>query len=104
VNERLDVVERSSTRECLLELHGEIDMESVEALSARTDRLVAEGHGLTLDLAGVEFIDSSGLRLLIGIDGDLRRGGQRLVIRRPSPPVQRILQITALERWLQIEP
>ncbi len=79
-------------------------MESVEALSARLDDFVRGGHGLTLDLAGVEFIDSSGLRLLIGVDGDLRRDGFRLVIRRPSAPVQRILEITALERWLQIEP
>jgi anti-anti-sigma factor len=99
----LDVVERSSTDERVLELHGEIDMESVADLSARIDPVVKAGHGLTLDLVGVEFIDSSGLRLLIGIDGELRRDGHRLVIRRPSPPVQRILEITALERWLQIE-
>jgi anti-sigma B factor antagonist len=103
VNDRLDVVERSSPDEHVLELHGEIDMESVTALSERLDPLVKAGSGLTLDLLGVEFIDSSGLRLLIGVDGEMRRGGHRLVIRRPSAPVQRILEITALERWLQVE-
>src|SRR6516165_6232642 len=101
---RLDVVERSSSAERVLELHGEIDMESVEDLSSRLDPLLKEGDGLVLDLVGVEFIDSSGLRLLIGIDGELRRAGQRLVIRRPSAAVQRLLEITALERWLLIEP
>ena len=101
---RLDVVERSSTAERVLELHGEIDMESVADLSSRLDPLVKEGDGLVLDLVGVEFIDSSGLRLLIGIDGELRRAGRRLVIRHPSAAVQRLLEITALERWLLIEP
>ena len=77
-------------------LSGDLDMYSVEA--ART-ALEPELHGrLVLDLAAVGFIDDSGLGLLVGTLRRLGQQGGSLVLRNPSAPILRVLQMTGLEK------
>jgi anti-sigma B factor antagonist len=57
----------------------------------------------SVDLSAVTFMDSSGLRVLIGhhhLRGDDRFG---LNIVNPSRPVRRLLEITGLEAVLRVE-
>lgn len=57
---------------------------------------VIEGTGpLVLDLSRVRFLDSSGVRSLVKLGLSMR--GRSLVLREPSPPVMRVLQITRLD-------
>jgi anti-anti-sigma factor len=86
----------------VVELHGEIDMGTVGPLNAQLLELAADGTPLEVDLFGIDFVDSTGLRLLIGIDREMARSGLRLVIRRPSEQVRRLLEITALSSWLEV--
>ena len=58
---------------------------------------------LVLDLAGVTFIDSSGLRVVIDLHKAMLARGGRLVLRRPSATVNRLLEITNLTANLDIE-
>ena len=58
---------------------------------------------LVLDVSGVVFIDSSGLRSLLGAS---RRAGERgtfVVLRSPSAEVRRLLEITGTETQFHIE-
>jgi anti-sigma B factor antagonist len=86
----------------LIELDGEIDMATVGPLNAELLELAAAGTPLMVDLSGIVFVDSTGLRLLIGVDREMARSGLRLVIRRPSEPVRRLLEVTALASWLEV--
>jgi anti-sigma B factor antagonist len=59
---------------------------------------------IVVDLTDVTFIDSSGLRSLLGAS---RRAGERsgtVVLRSPSPAVQRLLEITGTTAQFSIEP
>jgi anti-anti-sigma factor len=79
-------------------LIGDIDMSNFEALSARLDAELGAGRPLTLDLAGVSFMDSQGLRMLIVMGK--RAGEGRLapvVLLDPSEPVRRVLGIAVPE-------
>jgi anti-anti-sigma factor len=67
----------------------------VPLLEEAFDAAVAadDGARILVDLAGVTFIDSTGLRLLIRMDENSDEG--RLAI-RSTPIVDRLLQVTGL--------
>jgi anti-sigma B factor antagonist len=80
-------------------LAGEIDLASIDALEAAIGAIeqeAAEGDDVVLDMSGVTFLDSSGLRVLVTANDRLDTAGNRLVIRRPSVSVVRVLEITGL--------
>jgi anti-sigma B factor antagonist len=63
-----------------------------------------ESHGvrlLILDLRGLTFVDSTGLRLIMSAHGRARASGRRLVLVRGPDVVQRVFKITRLERELE---
>jgi anti-sigma B factor antagonist len=57
---------------------------------------------LVLDLRGVEFIDSTGLRAVITADERARSTGRRLVIVRGTAAVERVFNVTQLDQRLEI--
>ena len=77
---------------------GEIDvltsLELTEAFANLPD--VTKGP-VEVDLAGVTFIDSSGLRVLLELADRVEATDRETVIRNPSPTVTRLLAITQLE-------
>ena len=76
---------------------GELDMSTAPELS-RSLVTILDGHprALTLDLAGVEFIDSTGLTLLVRTSNSLQEHDGALVLTSPTPPVRRVLEIVGL--------
>ena len=76
---------------------GEIDLASGAALQARLDHVVATTAGtVVLDLAGVGFIDSSGLRVLVEMRRRLAAMNRSIRVHDPSAPTRRLLQLTGL--------
>jgi anti-sigma B factor antagonist len=74
---------------------GELDIATVEKLRAEVGRLRESGFtNLVLDLRGVRFLDSTGLRLVLELDAAAREAGQELEIIRGSAVVQRIFDVT----------
>jgi anti-anti-sigma factor len=72
-------------------LEGELDMASAEVLLSRVDGARGAGE-LVLDMTGVTFMDSSGLRAILQL-AQSRNGNGPVVLRRPSQPVARLLEI-----------
>ncbi len=64
---------------------------------------VADGI-IELDLAGVTFIDSSGLRVLVTLVKRVHHTSGTVVIRNPSRPVARIVEITGLNLLFGLDP
>jgi anti-sigma B factor antagonist len=84
-------------------LSGELDIATAPKLEEEVHRLEAEGRRLiVLDLRGLEFMDSSGLRALLAADTRARERGARLVIVRGDDRIQRVLRITRLDERLEI--
>ena len=59
----------------------------MRARSAGSTRIV-------LDLRLVDFIDSTGLRVLLTLRNDIKRNGHALLLVPPQPAVRRIFAIT----------
>lgn len=75
---------------------GEIDASTAPALDEAIRHLPIGKGAVVLDLSGVSFIDSSGLRVLISLAGRANDEGRSVVLRHPSPTVARLLEITGL--------
>jgi anti-anti-sigma factor len=84
-------------------LTGEVDVSNAHRLEKVIAAEVDDGAaGLVLDLGGLEFIDSSGIHMLFGIAGVLRRRGCgfALVLKEGSAP-HRVLELSGPQplRW-----
>jgi len=73
---------------------GELDMAFTEALADAVTPLVDDPGDVVVDLEQLTFIDSSGLLGLIRIADRVRDG--KLVLRNPSDPVRRVLDLVEL--------
>ena len=86
----------------IVALSGEIDLAAVDAVDKDLRSAVAqEPQLLIVDLRGVEFMDSSGLRLVLRLDQDQRDRGARLVVVRGGRRVARVLELTGADRQLE---
>ena len=82
-----------------LRVAGEIDAHTAPRLAAALD---ASGSSIRLDLSGVEFVDSSGLRVLIDAHQRLDEAGGALRLVSPSDPVRRLLEISGVDGYLTV--
>jgi anti-anti-sigma factor len=101
----LDIQEtRESPRSVRLALSGELDLASAPALEGRLAQLRGERQSVHLDLAKLEFIDSTGIRLLIDALNDARQDGWNLEIGPElSPPVSRVFELVWMDRVIRGE-
>jgi anti-sigma B factor antagonist len=82
---------------------GELDDMHSKELGQLFDRLLAEGRRqFVIDLKGVEFIDSSGLAMLVRCFQHARRSAASLSLADLKPPVLRTFELTRLDRAFDI--
>jgi anti-sigma B factor antagonist len=81
-------------------LHGELDIGTAPELVHMLDRLRHHGHAVTLDLAEVTFMDSTGLTTLMDAQVHAERNGWSFAVRRPSPAVRRVFELAGMDRFL----
>jgi anti-sigma B factor antagonist len=77
------------------ELIGEIDVSNADALDAELQGW-SQPYDMTLDLSGLEFIDSSGIRILIDAVVRLRESDRTMILIGPIPSVERVFGILGL--------
>jgi anti-sigma B factor antagonist len=84
-------------------LCGEIDMSNADLITGAANLPVDNGHPvLTLDLSGIEFIDSSGLNALLQAHRELDSRGRALVLRRTPEHLSRLLELAGLRQVFTI--
>jgi anti-sigma B factor antagonist len=86
----------------VLGLTGEIDLANAADVEAELRRIEAtDVEVILVDLSGVSFIDSTGLKVLIGAAARARDTG-RLLLESPSPAVLRLLYIAGVANLLPL--
>jgi anti-sigma B factor antagonist len=99
----LDVVTSVDGTSATVSISGELDVYTAPELRTRLHELVDGGVGLlTLDLAGLSFIDSSGLGVIVGALKRLRERDGTLQLRAPSRSTAKVLEITGLAKILDV--
>jgi anti-sigma B factor antagonist len=89
-----------STRECdrqvVVALRGKLDVADAANAAASLAVVAASGRTVIVDLAGLEFIDSSGLAALVRARQHARHAGSDLLLAAPQQQILRMLAITRL--------
>jgi anti-sigma B factor antagonist len=82
---------------------GELDLDSVHRVEAALEGVHEEGCAdIVLDLRGLTFMDSTGLRLVIRWDTAAREGGFRFAIVRGDDVVHRVFRLTGMDGHLTL--
>jgi len=99
---RIDPPQRSDGA-VRLAVVGELDAATAPELAEALRGLTAGSESqIVLDFAGLEFIDSAGLSVLVAAHGQLKDEGRQLVIDAARPAARRLFAISGLERVLTI--
>jgi anti-anti-sigma factor len=80
-----------------ISVSGELDLATAGSLQRELERVEAsDARSIILDLSGLTFMDSTGVRLLLNAHARSRADADRLTMPRGSPAVQRVLQLTGV--------
>jgi anti-anti-sigma factor len=82
-------------------LFGELDLASADGVEQELQRVEATDAGsIVVDLSGLTFMDSTGLRLLLSAHARSREQADRLALRRGPPSVQRVVELSGVDDLL----
>jgi anti-anti-sigma factor len=101
-DERLRITTRRKPDRLILELEGELDMASSTLLQEALAQANSDAPStVVLDLQGVRFLDSTGLRAIFRARKTVRERGQQFAVTPGSAQVQRLLSLTHLDEHLR---
>lgn len=83
-----------------MQLRGELDIATAEAVAKRLAGLRERHESVLLDLDGLTFIDASGVRLVLAAAEDSRRDGWTFEVTHGSRHVRRVFVLLGLDRHL----
>ena len=81
---------------------GELDLATAARLREEAEAAEPSSAALVLDLRGVSFMDSTGLRALVAVADQCERQGRDLFVVRGPAQVRRLLEITHMARHLRL--
>jgi anti-anti-sigma factor len=88
----------------MVALRGELDLASARKTEERFASIDEQAPArMVVDLGGLTFIDSSGLRVLLLADARARERGYELVLLPGEEPVQRVFEVTGALDVLHFE-
>jgi anti-anti-sigma factor len=99
----LEVTTETDGSTVRLVLSGELDIASAGQVERELEQIEQGApQTLVLDLRGLAFMDSTGLRIVVAADARAREGSRRLVVVRGPEAVQRIFRMTRLDERLDM--
>ncbi len=98
---QLQIESRQESDRVVIAMDGELDMANAPALQAaiESDEL-APAAAVVLDLQGLTFLDSTGLRVILAARELCWRRGQEFAVTPGSAQVQRLLSVTGVGEHL----
>lgn len=100
---RWDVEVRQDGEASTLYARGELDLDTASLLLAVVERCLADGaRTIVIDLAGLTFLDSTGLGTLVGCWRRAQGHAAAFVLVNPPAEVAMTLEVTALDRILPV--
>jgi anti-sigma B factor antagonist len=88
----------------VVSVSGEVDVSTCGVLRGALLRVITDEkyRGLVVNLAGVTFIDSAGIGVLVGVWRRVSATDGGLAVAMPSPQVQSVLDATGLTKVLSV--
>jgi anti-sigma B factor antagonist len=98
------IEERRLDGTVVLTLRGELDLVNAETVATRLDALRAAGQPVLLDLDALDFMDSSGLRVVLNAAEASDASGWPFSVTHGPDQVRRLFESTGVTERLPIVP
>ena len=87
-----------------IKLRGEIDHHSAVAVRSAMDTMIRSKlpKELIVDMSAVDFMDSSGLGLIMGRYNTMKEIGGEIKVADPSPGTEKIMRLAGMERIVKV--
>jgi anti-anti-sigma factor len=85
-----------------VEFTGRLDAGGVTAVSVPFNAVVETKRGVVVDLSGMTFLTSNGIRMLTAAAKSLTRRGGRLVLLNPTALVSEVLAVTGMDSIMPV--
>lgn len=94
----------SAQGKLIVSLDGEIDHHSAAEIREGLDKMIAVSRPkvMVLELSGIDFMDSSGLGLVLGRYRRLNEMGSQMVIKNPGARTEKILAMAGVDKLIKI--
>lgn len=99
----LEITSTEHDGSCVLTAAGELDMAHSRTLEVALIRHTDHDTPLILDLSGVQFMDSSGLYVVLRTCHEFRKLDRRLIL-VPSTIVMRVIELAGVQHTLALCP
>jgi anti-anti-sigma factor len=100
---RMLIERTASDSSVALVLHGELDLASVAELQAELDALTGQNAAnVIVDLRGVTFVDSTGLRVLLRARQAALSRNRRLLLRNVPSQARAVMDMTRTRGYFEI--
>ena len=101
----LSIETRDEPDRTVIALDGDLDVSTTPELRDLLARLVHQDspRSIVIDLEHLNYVDSTGLSVFVTTNKRAATSGTRFILANPNPFVSRILEVTALDRTLDIE-
>ncbi len=94
--------EQKDGNKVVLKLVGRLDTESSPDFEKRAKGISADIMELTVDVGGLEYVSSAGLRILLAVQKIMDKRGGKMVIINPGEVVKEVFEITGFNEVLNI--
>jgi len=96
----LTLATEKTPAEATIHCSGRITMENADQLRETARSLIAENKRLVIDLSNVNYLDSSGLGMIVGVYITAKKAKCQLKLINLSPRVKEIFTLTRLDEAL----
>jgi anti-sigma B factor antagonist len=100
----MDLSTRENDGQVVVALRGELDLADAASVAAALVAVAAQTPEMIVDLAGLEFIDASGVAALALARVQARRAGGDLLLAAPQGQVLRVLAVIHLAEVFSVHP
>jgi anti-sigma B factor antagonist len=102
-DEGVSVRTRQAGETTVVELAGEIDLSNVHQLQQQLEAAIEGSPNVVLDLTGIEYLDSQGLRLIKLLRDRADRSGRAFSVVAPRDGFARqVLELSRLDEYVRI--
>lgn len=103
MSQEFEIVVTVLEDEAVISVIGELDFSTAPLLRAQVIELLnGDVSNLVIDLGRMEFIDSSGLGVLVAALKRMRERDGRLLLRSPSANTSMVLRVSGLDKLLLV--
>ena len=82
---------------------GRLDTLTSPQLESELEPLLGKAGSLTIDMSGVDYLSSAGLRLILTLQKHFKKEGGSFKLRNIQPGVREILRMTGFLKILSVE-